>query len=321
MSAVRPRSPAAAPRCLLGADRADALARVAFGAPRDGADCVVPAPRLGGSEPIETWTAGRAARPARLGAFAARDDGASVFAWAEAEAGRADALEEAARELYREALRALAADGRAPLRFWNYVPRINEDEDGVERYKRFCRGRSLAFEDAYGADFPARLPAASAVGAEGTRLVVCFLASRLAAEQFENPRQVSAYDYPARYGPRSPSFARATAAGGAVFVSGTASVVGHETRHAGNADAQLEETLRNLEALLARIDPAAPGEDPLRRFETLRVYVRRAADAPRLEAALAARLGAGAPTLLLRADICRAELLLEIEGTARRPRR
>ena len=72
--------------------------------------------------------------------------------------------------------------------------------------------------------------------------------------QIENPRQLSASLYPPRYGLRSPMFARAALVpngrGAQLLVSGTASIVGHESLHIGDPERQLEETARNFEALV-----------------------------------------------------------------------
>lgn len=193
------------------------------------------------------------------------------------------------------------------LRMWNHVGGINEDEGGVERYQLFCAGRHDAFIDAgyhHGAD----LPAASAVGMPGRGLVIYFLAAREPGLQAENPRQVSAYHYPPQYGSKSPSFSRLTVWRDTVFVSGTSSVVGHETVHVGDVVRQLDETLRNVETVLA-----CAGRT-LRDVVAAKTYIRRAADyeviAPRLADVLPVNL-------YLEADICRKNLLLEIECVAR----
>lgn len=191
------------------------------------------------------------------------------------------------------------------LRMWNHVGGINDYDAGRERYQLFCAGRHDAFVDAgyhHGAD----LPSASAVGMRGRGLVTYFLASREPGVQIENPRQIAAYDYPPEYGPKSPSFSRATVWRDTVFVSGTSSVVGHKTVHGGDVDAQLEETLRNISAVLVRAGGA--------NVVAAKTYVRRAEDYPRI----AARLREVFPAnLYLEADICRADLLLEIEAVAR----
>jgi enamine deaminase RidA (YjgF/YER057c/UK114 family) len=199
-------------------------------------------------------------------------------------------------------------------RIWNYLPRINEVERGLERYRSFNVGRAAAFAARYGASAAARFSASSAVGADGEELVTCWIAGRQAGRHLENPRQLRAYRYPERYGPQPPSFARATLAPhgseATFFLSGTASIVGHESRHPRSAVAQLAETWQNVEAVgaLAGVDPAE--------LDFLKVYVRRRSDFERIRRAVARRVGAATAVLFLLADICRSELRLEIEGVA-----
>ena len=99
-----------------------------------------------------------------------------------------------------------------------------------------------------------------------------------------------------------------------LLLSGTASVVGHETLHADSLSAQLEETFANFGSLLDeahRRRPALPanfGADT-----RLKVYLRDAGERAVVETALA-RLAPGVPTVLLLADICRRDLRIEIDG-------
>ena len=62
------------------------------------------------------------------------------------------------------------------------------------------------------------------------------------AVPLENPRQTSAYEYATRYGPESPKFSRAIALScgdyATIFISGTASITGSQTQHAGDIAAQ-----------------------------------------------------------------------------------
>ena len=225
-----------------------------------------------------------------LGAYVAEDD---------------DDIERAARVAYDEILRTTRERGFPHLiRVWNYVRDINEGEGDAERYKRFCAGRHDAFD---ALRWPKeRLPAASAVGIRQRGLFIHYLAAREPGRQIENPRQVSAYAYPREYGPRSPSFARATLFGETLFIGGTASIVGHETRHAGNLRAQLAETLVNINAVTR-----AAGRT-LTDLRHVKLYLRNANDA-----AIANELAAVLPhakLVVMEADICRRELLLEVEA-------
>jgi chorismate lyase/3-hydroxybenzoate synthase len=221
-----------------------------------------------------------------------------------------DDPERAARSLYADVLRTIAESGHPHLlRIWNHVRGINGGDGEAERYKSFCAGRHEAFA---AAGWPKeRFPAASAVGMRSGGLAIYYLAARTPGVNVENPRQVSAYDYPPLYGRRSPSFARATLFGETLFIAGTSSVVGHETRHEGDVGAQLDETLVNLEAVAK-----AAGGSGLADLDRLKIYLRRAGD----YAIAATRLREAMPhahMLFLEADVCRAGLLLEIEAVGR----
>jgi chorismate lyase/3-hydroxybenzoate synthase len=266
----------------------------------------LPLAGLGGAG-VEGW---RGAGPGRAwtdGELVLATDGAVLFgAMIDDDAD----VEAAASRVYAAIIRAARENGFPHLlRVWNHVRGINAPDGGLERYRSFCRGRHDAFA-ARGYGLRADLPAASAVGMSSGSVATYFVASSEPGQQVENPRQVSAYDYPREYGPRSPSFSRATVTGSLIFISGTASIVGHESKHVGDVDAQLDETLENL----ARI--AAASGATIADFIYLKVYLRNRDDYARVATRLQTRCAA--PALFLEADICRADLLLEIEAVAQR---
>ncbi len=203
------------------------------------------------------------------------------------------------------------------LRAWNYVPQINADDDGLERYARFNVGRHDAFS-AHGRIIGTDTPAASALGSRGTQLTVYFLAAKQAGQLIENPRQISAFNYPAQYGPRSPTFARAMLMGTAgerqLFVSGTSSIVGHATVHAGDAPAQARETVANLLAVIAHAQSAGLEAAGPRARLFLKAYLRRPGDLAMAQACLTQAFGPATTIAYLQADICRADLLIEVEA-------
>ncbi|QOC22545.1 pteridine-dependent deoxygenase [Wenzhouxiangella sp. AB-CW3] len=221
--------------------------------------------------------------------------------------------------LYKQLLDHLRSAGYPELlRSWNYMPGINHGSGDDERYRRFCTGRGRALTEA-GLD-DAEMCAATAIGSQEPRFRLIVLAGRRPGVALENPRQVSAWDYPRRYGPRSPAFARATALpladdGIAVLVSGTASVVGHATAHPGDVLAQTDEAATNVEVLLntAAERFARPGAGQPDGGSRVRVYVRQAADWSLVEQRLRQRWP-GARLAGLRGDICRRDLLVEIEA-------
>lgn len=218
---------------------------------------------------------------------------------------------------YGAIFRLLDAQGLPHLwRAWNYIPDIHGEESGLERYRQFNMGRGDAFEHC-ARSVTEQVPAACALGVNGGPLSIAFLAGASPVVPLENPRQVSAYLYPSVYGPRSPTFSRAALAHlphqELLFVSGTASIVGHESLHRGDVAAQTDESLSNVRAVLAvaneRSALAPISLDGL----AYRVYVRNAADAPTVLRTMAERVGS-APAQCVQADICRSELLVEVEA-------
>jgi chorismate lyase/3-hydroxybenzoate synthase len=308
----------------------EAALRVVFGPARPGGNAAlkgdrvdIELPCLGGMAQEEIFDG---LRPVGAG------DGVGLFARGGLLVGHAreafveGTVEDGARNLYERVL--AACEGRQLYRIWNYVPRINEHTAGLEHYRAFCKGRSLAFEAAYGAGFERQLPAASAVGSDGRTLEVIFAAGEAAPRHVENPEQVPAYLYPPEHGPRSPSFSRATVVteGGLkwVFVSGTAAIKGHATVGVGSLREQIDCTLDNLRLIsrasgvgenLGAGGGVAGGAVWARHFK---IYLRRARDIGEAKALLEGKLVLpGDRVTWLRSDICRAELDIEIEATLR----
>lgn len=312
---------AAAEAAVFPAD--DLLALVLFGS-SSGADADpvfrLPLLRLDGVAG-EAWRGAAPVRRERVGRVRSAADGVHWFGAIDV-AASGDRLEDEARRAYEELLRSSERAGCPHvLRAWNTVSQINRLTVGQERYRLFCKGRAEAYADLWGNGFERRLPSCSAVGSQAGGLSVQMLAASRPGTSIENPRQVSAYRYPNLYGPKSPSFARGLVApaesGGWIFVSGTASIVGHESVHVGDPAAQTEETMRNVEEVLD--EGACPGAGgPLgARLHALRVYLRRREDLEPIRGVLDRILGAPVPTAWLLADICREELLVEIEGIGR----
>lgn len=236
------------------------------------------------------------------------------------EAALAD-MEEALYRVYRRIAAFTTARGYPELwRVWHYLGAINQGEGDAERYRRFCIGRYRAVADS--PDFEARLPAATAIGTHGGGLGLIVLAGKRPGLQVENPRQVSAFRYPRPYGPRSPSFSRATllpcADGARLLVSGTASIVGHATAFAGDVAAQLRQIAANLQALLVHaVHTHLPGREASEfAADSYIVYLRHAADLPQVRAELE-RHFSDAPRRVVIGDICRSELLIEVEAAYR----
>ncbi len=225
----------------------------------------------------------------------------------------------AAESLYRDLVHTAEQLGCPHLlRIWQYIPRINEPLGDEDRYMAYCAGRRKAL-NALERHHDTTLPAACLLGDYSDSILLYALVSEHPGSQVENPRQVSAFNYPPQYGRSSPSFSRALAVrwpngSQQLYISGTASVVGHATRH-GTIEEQTRETLANLEALLASGRAQGdPQPETLATIDPIKVYIRHPEDYPTVRRILEANLPDRHPVLYLKADVCRADLLVEIEG-------
>jgi chorismate lyase/3-hydroxybenzoate synthase len=204
------------------------------------------------------------------------------------------------------------------LRVWNYFPQINYKSDGLERYQRFCAGRHKALAENL-SGFPGTLPAATAVGTMAGPLKIHFLAAKRPGMHVENPRQVRAYEYPPIYGPSSPSFARATLqpsiSRSHLLISGTASVVGHVSAHIGDPGEQTLEIIHNLNTLIAQTEQL-PGviRGQWCGQALFKVYIRHPEHFTTVRDILKEQLPSHTQVLYLQGEMCRSELLLEVEG-------
>jgi chorismate lyase / 3-hydroxybenzoate synthase len=208
-------------------------------------------------------------------------------------------------------------------RAWNYMAGINTVTHGLERYRQFNAGRQKGFASSARA-VTGNVPAACAIGVHNGPLSVAFLAGRTPTIALENPRQVSAYNYPSQYGPRSPTFSRACLARISqqelFLLSGTASILGHETVHAGNVHMQTVETLTNIQVLVEQANLHTQTASGYRLEDIqMRVYVRHPENLDTIRSVLAEKLDSDHQAIYLHADICRSNLDVEIEGIAWQP--
>lgn len=234
---------------------------------------------------------------------------------------------------------AACLDGQAashPVRLWNFVPRILAPlGDFRHRYMVLNSARFSAYTRWYGssARFLNEVATASGVGHFGRDLVIHCLGATRPGRAVQNPRQIAPYDYSSRFGPRPPCFARATCVEpegvGAswLFVGGTASVRGEDTMFAEQFDQQMDETLLNLASVVSagmnhgngRANGAVDDTTQLDSFTELRVYYVRTSDRVQIERTIGSHFPGVARVEYVHADLCRPELLVEIEGVAARP--
>jgi chorismate lyase/3-hydroxybenzoate synthase len=310
-------------------DRAGySLAQIFYGAAADQAgQCPVvnlDLPQLLASPLTEIWTSTRPVNYSCEEGIRLSLNDQILFGYLHEAESDPGALDNLTYQTYRRILNRTKALGYPYLlRVWNFFPDINSIRGNLERYQRFCIGRHQAFAE-NNADFQCALPAATTIGTGSGPLQICFFAGTRPGCHIENPRQVSAYNYPQIYGPKSPSFARATLQssenGQRLFIAGTASIVGHASQHVGDPCQQARETLENIEAVIRQAGwwkggRCANGESNLP-METalLKVYVRDPDHLEAIKRGFVDYFGFEPPCLYLKGDICRGELLLEIEG-------
>jgi chorismate lyase / 3-hydroxybenzoate synthase len=236
------------------------------------------------------------------------------------------AFEHRVLDRYAVVLGELLRGGYHPLRFWNFIPRINEEiEPGLSRYMAFNAARHAAYRTVHvGAGaLPGAIATASGVAAPGDAFEVYCVATRERALPVENPRQVPAYEYSPRYGPLPPCFARAMLTrtpSPLLVIGGTASVRGEQSMHVHSLWRQLDETLLNLETLIGAGCTAAGlrlQRKALGALVSVRAYVVDGGTGADVRDAVAHACGLPAREIELQVtELCRPDLLVEIEGLA-----
>lgn len=224
------------------------------------------------------------------------------------------------RQAYHELIHAVRSTKHSRLvKIWNYFNEINSGDGDSEKYRQFSYGRAEAFQDMGIRDEES--PTGTAIGTQAGGLTLIALASDHHYCPVENPRQTSAFSYPRIYGPKSPKFSR----GGFVssenhqlfLISGTASVVGHESNFPYNTRLQTDETIKNLAHLCEAISDMESAEARFTMDEpsVLRIYLKDPDDYRVVKAKVDEHLNTSERNVTyLHGTICRRELTVEIDG-------
>lgn len=216
-------------------------------------------------------------------------------------------------------------------RQWNYIGEITKELDSKQNYQVFNDVRSIYYDVA---DWFNGYPAATGIGMEQPGVVIgLYIINRESESEvisISNPRQIDAHSYsddvligdqleelPTR---TTPKFERAKAVvsncDGMVYVSGTASIIGEETVMLDDVVEQTRVTLENIDLL---VDPTAQKE--LAKFNhfssgsihKLKVYVKDRENFKLVDDFMKESVK-DIPYLVVEADVCRDDLLVEIEG-------
>ena len=280
---------------------------------------------VGAPEYYELWLIDKKVTYSRSGNFVIGFDNENLFGCCSYSTSCDLSLSELAESIYDEALTLTTKHNYPYLyRAWNYIPNISEkDCSGDTRYEAFNLGRHCAFDKKHKEGTIFKYPASTAVGSISNNMCMCFLSSaKKKYVPIENPRQIAAYNYRPQYGIRPPVFSRAVYiehdnSDFSIFVSGTASIVRSESVYPANIEKQCNETLYNIRALISEENLHKHGihqSCTLSDIRTLKVYLKDKKDAPIVRVILEEKLSTNIQTAYVQADLCRSDLLVEIEG-------
>ncbi|MCM2373372.1 Rid family hydrolase [Aporhodopirellula aestuarii] len=219
-------------------------------------------------------------------------------------------------------------------RVWLYQGGITNLEGTVERYRELNRARTDFFDELTrtgamkSSDRGVVFPASTGIGTKGNGLVLSAMAlqtkrSDVHLVALENPGQTSAFDYERKFSVKSPKFSRAMAVVAdryaTIWVSGTASILDSESVHLGDVEKQTQQTIDNIERLIAEDNLSHHGFKgcgaTLKDLAKVRVYIKHIEDYEKCRAICEMRFGP-LPIIYAHADVCRPDLLVEIEGVA-----
>lgn len=201
------------------------------------------------------------------------------------------------------------------VRQWNYIGNITSfDICGNQHYQMFNNARSEFYNSSLWTN---GYPAATGIGTMGNSVVVDVDAavveeSEFKVEPIDNKLQIAAHAYSAKVlekaktGLTTPKFERAKSLNlndeRLIYVSGTAAIRGENSVTADVLE-QLYVTMENIRQLISGS-----------KIRLLRVYLKKAEDYEQVQEVLSEYTDVELSYFL--ADVCRNELLIEIEGIA-----
>lgn len=255
-----------------------------------------------------------------------------------------DTIQESSEKAFKKANRILKEEGltiQHIIRQWNYVENIARIEDLPDAQQNYQIFNDVRTDHYNNGSFRYGYPAATGIGMHTGGVIIGFIAlsdsERISVKPIQNPRQMDAHQYSKNVlmgrstgtseKKGTPKFERGkmVSLGDShhIYVSGTASIVGEKTMYPGDVVLQTDTTIKNIIHLFSKENQEKLGLefDPSRiLFSHLRVYVKHKEDIPVVKKICESRLNCKS-SLYLESDICREELLVEIEGIFTLPAR
>jgi len=243
-----------------------------------------------------------------------------------------DTIAEASERAFKMAVAILNAEGLSIqniIRQWNYIENIAivEDVNAPQNYQDFNDVRARYYDQVR---FEKGYPAATGIGQDTGGVIIGFIALSesdiISIKPIGNPGQIDAHKYSEIVlegnsdQKCTPKFERAKlvtiGSRNYIYVSGTASILGEKTVHEGDVEKQTLTTIDNIKRLFSKENQVTVGLDfdvAKIKFSHLRVYVKYNKDIPAVQKVCEAELNCKS-SLFLESDVCRENLLVEIEG-------
>lgn len=215
------------------------------------------------------------------------------------------------------------------VRQWNYIGSIVSYRDGKQNYQEFNDARTNYYSKGAWCN---GYPAATGIGASGEGIIVGGIAFKKADSTvkgiypIDNPLQVAAHVYSKSVlidddlnaMKSTPKFERAklieSSRGACCFVSGTAAIRGEESKDTSSARLQTIKTIENIEYLVSKENLVRFGCKPYDlKYVKLHVFIKNAEDYEEVKRVVEEHYPQ-MPVVYTIADVCRSELLVEIEG-------
>lgn len=207
-------------------------------------------------------------------------------------------------------------------RQWNYIQDITAIKDGNQNYQEFNDARSEFYSHT---TWNNGYPAATGIGMSHGGVMVELYACRGIEinAPIDNPMQISAHNYSQKVlegnirqnfnHKTTPKFERARIIGNTLYISGTAAIKGELSIACDNTILQAAATMEIMDNLVAKKN--IPITNNGSKYDILRVYVKHEKDIQAVRHFMEQNYPAASKQYLV-CDICRPELLIEIEGTA-----
>ncbi|MBQ8694738.1 MAG: hypothetical protein IJ513_03745 [Bacteroidaceae bacterium] len=208
-------------------------------------------------------------------------------------------------------------------RQWNYIEGITSLNNGSQNYQEFNDARSHFYNSC---EWSNGYPAATGIGTETGGVMIELNAAtgvKNNDKPINNPVQIAAHSYSQNvlegktsegFSERTtPKFERARLLGDTIYFSGTAAIKGEESNTSDCIIEQTSMTMSIIDRLIAQDNIPVPNNGAS--YNILRIYVKNSTDIPAVEEYMQEHYPS-VPKHCLIGDICRPELLIEIEGTA-----